>query len=1303
MTKKKHIFGYVVLLGLAVSSLVSGQDRPSGSDTLWKPPGYAGKAPSSGARVLEKPSHGAQVFNGTRLTTSTEYRDRFETAWSPDNKWVAYGEEGEIYIVPVTGGGPINITANIDGWCSIPSFSPDGLEVIFSRYDGSEWTTYEIDAVNIKEKSLRLVLDLAVEGVLSHSGTYLACRALTGELVIYNTTNGDIKVINADDSSFGLLTFSPDDMFIVTSIANQDGISNLYRIPRDGGAAVQLTFNFFDTGYPEYSPNGKSIMYTGFPDIGRLYLYDFATGGSKQMFPEWEQEHICGSWSPEGKFISYLLDVDGTFEVFRILLPGNEPITQGGLADSAWPMSGQNLHHTGRGIASVAASSTLKWKFQTGREIYSAPTIGVDGTVYVGSNDTYLYAVKPDGMLKWKFQTGGDIASSPAIGADGTVYAGAWATDTYLYAVKSDGTLKWKFQTGGDITSSPAIGPDGTVYVGSGDKYLYAVNPDGTLKWKFQTGGGVGSPAIGPDGTVYAGSMDTYLYAITSEGTLKWKFWCVSGVSSSPAIDFDGTVYVGSSDRNLYAVNPDGTLKWKYQVGNYVYSPSIGSDGTVYVGSLDKYLYAVKPDGTLKWKFQTGGVVLSSPAIGSGGIVYIGSEDKYLYAVKPDGTLKWKFQTGAEVASSPAIDSDGTVYVGSKDGYLYAFAPEIPGAGTITVTSPNGGEFFFAGQTVPITWETSGVSELYLEYSTDNGANWTMIEGGVNAGAKSYAWTVPDASSKTCLVRISNSYDMSIQDVSNAAFTIRSPYLRIVTPNSAESWVIGSTQIITWEARDVAAITIELSVDNGAAWTLIAKNVDAMKKSYSWTIPNNPSDKCRVRITDESGSGIISSSYSAFTIKAAEQPVASVRVIAPNGGEVWTAGKAYKITWQSSNVKTVAIAYTSNDGTTWTVIATGVDATAAAYEWIIPDSPSTACRVRVIDESNSGVLGRSYANFTIVAPTGGLADSAWPMKGQNLQHTGRGIATVAASNTVKWKYRTGGNIFESSPVIGSDGTVYVESNDSYLNAVKSDGTLKWKFQTGQAGMSAGYASPAIGADGTVYVGSEDKYLYAVTSDGTLKWKFQAGGSLYASSPAIGSDGTVYVGSIDGYLYAVTSGGTLKWKFQTGNSIASSPAIGSDGTVYFGSGDGYLYAVTSDGTLKWKYQTGGQVQSSAAIGSDGTVYVGSHVWGSGSNTYLYAVKSDGTLKWKYQTGGQDWSSPAIGTDGTVYVGSWDTYLYALKSDGTLKWKYQTGGQVNSSPAIGTDGTVYFGSDDTNLYAVKSDGTLKWKYQFEGSIQ
>ena len=329
----------------------------------------------------------------------------------------------------------------------------------------------------------------------------------------------------------------------------------------------------------------------------------------------------------------------------------------------------------------IRPPDTLRiWRFQLkvdseGTSLYSSPAIGPDGTIYVGSSDSALYAINPDGTLKWRYLTGWEVRTAPTIAADGTIYL----TLSGLYAFSPDGTLKWRCVPGGGPQSSPAMANDGTVYSGASSYYVYAINPDSTLKWSYLTYDYIhSSPSVGADGTIYVGSDDHYFYALNPDGTLRWRYRTGSGVRSSPAIAADGTIYVGSNDNYLYALNPDSTLKWRYKTdGDIRSSPVIAADGTVYFGSTDNYLYVLNPDSTLKWRYLASSNVDYAPAIGADGTLYFGS-NLYLYALYPDGTLKWRYQTDGNIRSSPTIGPDGTVYFTSGDGYLYALRGSSP-------------------------------------------------------------------------------------------------------------------------------------------------------------------------------------------------------------------------------------------------------------------------------------------------------------------------------------------------------------------------------------------------------------------------------------------------------------------------------------------------------------------------------------------------------------------------------------------------------------------------------------------------
>ena len=80
------------------------------------------------------------------------------------------------------------------------------------------------------------------------------------------------------------------------------------------------------------------------------------------------------------------------------------------------PMFRGNLEHTGvYSSAGVSKLNGVKWKFHTGGRVISSPAV-VNGVAYVGSTDSFLYAIDAaSGTLKWKFETGSWVVSSPAV------------------------------------------------------------------------------------------------------------------------------------------------------------------------------------------------------------------------------------------------------------------------------------------------------------------------------------------------------------------------------------------------------------------------------------------------------------------------------------------------------------------------------------------------------------------------------------------------------------------------------------------------------------------------------------------------------------------------------------------------------------------------------------------------------------------------------------------------------------------------------------------------------------------------
>ncbi len=334
------------------------------------------------------------------------------------------------------------------------------------------------------------------------------------------------------------------------------------------------------------------------------------------------------------------------------------------------------------------ADTLRKWRVQLRpSELHATiirvcPAIAPDGTVIIGSSDSAVYAVNPDGSVRWRCPLPAEVRAyrSPAIASDGTVYIGSG--DHYLNAIGPDGTLRWRTLLDGSIRSTPALGADGTVFAAGKDS-LYALDPGGSIRWRSDLEYSTrSSPAIGSDGTVYAVSRNGKMFALRPDGTRLWRNDLDRNTYSSPALGADGTIYLGlRSDTLLVALNPDSTVRWYYHEQSGASagysSPVVGADGTIYIGSLSNALYAIKADGSLRWRLSTTGNVYSAPTLAADGTVYCGSYPCF-YAVNPDGSVKWVYETDASVQSAAAIGADGTVYFVSTDGWLYALKGTAP-------------------------------------------------------------------------------------------------------------------------------------------------------------------------------------------------------------------------------------------------------------------------------------------------------------------------------------------------------------------------------------------------------------------------------------------------------------------------------------------------------------------------------------------------------------------------------------------------------------------------------------------------
>ncbi|MCP4536094.1 MAG: DUF362 domain-containing protein [Chloroflexi bacterium] len=105
-----------------------------------------------------------------------------------------------------------------------------------------------------------------------------------------------------------------------------------------------------------------------------------------------------------------------------------------------------------------------------------------------------------------------------------------------------------------------------------------------------------------------------------------------------------------------------------------------------------------------------------------------------------------------------------------------------------------------------------------------------------------------------------------------------------------------------------------------------------------------------------------------FNVYATDANASWLRLQAPNGGQVWTAGTQEQIRWASTgDVGNVRLEYTT-DGFTSSHTITGSTANTGAYTWTIPADPSDSVLVRVRSAISTTISDTNDVAFRIVLP-----------------------------------------------------------------------------------------------------------------------------------------------------------------------------------------------------------------------------------------------------------------------------------------------------------------------------------------------
>jgi serine/threonine-protein kinase len=237
---------------------------------------------------------------------------------------------------------------------------------------------------------------------LSPDGSQIALRSLDWQerdIFVYDLARGSFSRLTFFEGPDSWPVWSPDGLYI-TFNSNRSGNYQLYRKRADGsGDAEELTGDLEKTEIiaNAWSPDGTTLVFSAYEsgfDLWTLRMDENDRPGSPEPFLETRFNESDATFSPDGRWLAYMSDESGRWEVYVSPFPEGDGKWQVSTAGGRFPIWARNTRqlfyrHGDKMMIVSYSSSADAFIAEPPLELFAVPTVEDE------AHETY--DVTPDG------------------------------------------------------------------------------------------------------------------------------------------------------------------------------------------------------------------------------------------------------------------------------------------------------------------------------------------------------------------------------------------------------------------------------------------------------------------------------------------------------------------------------------------------------------------------------------------------------------------------------------------------------------------------------------------------------------------------------------------------------------------------------------------------------------------------------------------------------------------------------------------------------------------------------------------